>query len=158
MKPWEVYEGYFTEDQWTTFEIHSNLPEFKKKYPVKPSNLHRQFLPSSTQILPQLTPFFIFCLFLRCAAIGKRFLLSPPHISPAVTKAFQLPPHISPAVTCSLLRARILQGTTVLSGAVPEKCGTTVLSGAVPEKCGTTVLSGAAFLSKEDSYFIRGRR
>ncbi|XP_021718460.1 uncharacterized protein LOC110686153 isoform X2 [Chenopodium quinoa] len=31
MKPWEVYEGYFTEEKWKRFEIYSKLAEFKEK-------------------------------------------------------------------------------------------------------------------------------
>ena len=29
MKPWEVYEGYFTEEKWKRFEIYSKSAEFK---------------------------------------------------------------------------------------------------------------------------------
>ncbi|XP_021724232.1 uncharacterized protein LOC110691595 isoform X1 [Chenopodium quinoa] len=31
MKPWEVYEGYFTEEKWKRFEIYSKSAEFKEK-------------------------------------------------------------------------------------------------------------------------------
>ena len=32
MKPWEIYEGFFTKDQWEEFEIYCNSPEFKVQY------------------------------------------------------------------------------------------------------------------------------
>ncbi|XP_021747746.1 uncharacterized protein LOC110713605 isoform X2 [Chenopodium quinoa] len=31
MKPWEVYEGYFTEEKWKRFKIYSKSAEFKEK-------------------------------------------------------------------------------------------------------------------------------